>query len=253
MMSGIPYTAFIPPPSMTRLGWLIGLSLVVHAVLLAGTVVLPRLFTANRFYVPPVYTVSLVSEEAPAPLPRTSGEVSPAPLPAIRKPAEPRERMTLPAKEKDTVKEAVQKLKEKRMRQDALKQIRDRVAHRKAPQAAASRGVPGPPVRSGVVTRDQLDLKFKVYYGLIWERVQSAWILPEAISRQNRKLETIVAIRIQRNGQIAKTWVEKESGDRAYDQSTLRAVAKANPLPPLPSDFTGEYFEVGLRFTPEGG
>jgi TonB family protein len=252
MMSGIPYTAFIPPPSMTRLGWLIGLSLVVHAVLLAGTVVLPRLFTANRFYVPPVYTVSLVSEEAPAPRP-AAPEVTQAPLPAIRKPAEPRERMTLPAKEKDTVKEAVQKLKEKRMRQDALKQIRDRVAHRKAPQAAASRGVPGPPVRSGVVTRDQLDLKFKVYYGLIWERVQSAWILPEAISRQNRKLETIVAIRIQRNGQIAKTWVEKESGDRAYDQSTLRAVAKANPLPPLPSDFTGEYFEVGLRFTPEGG
>lgn len=252
MMSGIPYAAFIPPPSMTRLGWLVGLSLAAHVVFLAGTVVLPRLFTANRFYIPPVYTVSLVSEEAPAPRP-AAPEVTEAPLPAIRKPALPRERMTLPAKEKDTVKEAVQKLKEKRTRQDALKQIRDSVAHRKAPQAAASRGVPGPPVRSGVVTRDQLDLKFKVYYGLIWERVQSAWILPEAISRQNRKLETIVAIRIQRNGQITKTWVEKESGDRAYDQSTLRAVAKANPLPPLPSDFTGEHFEVGLRFTPDGG
>lgn len=252
MMSGVPYTAFVPPPSMTRLGWLIGLSLVVHVVFLAGTIVLPRLFAANRFYLPPVYTVSLVSEEAPAPRP-AAPEVTEAPLPAIPKPALPRERMVLPAKEKDTVKDAVEKLKEKKTRQDALKQIRDRVAHRKAPQAAASRGVPGPPVRSGVVTRDQLDLKFKVYYGLIWERVQSAWILPEAISRQNRKLETIVAIRIQRNGQITKTWVEKESGDRAYDQSTLRAVAKANPLPPLPSDFTGEYFEVGLRFTPEGG
>lgn len=252
MMSGAHYAAFIPPASMTRLGWLIGLSLAIHVALLAGTVILPRLFTANRFYVPPVYTVSLVSEEAPAPQP-AAPEVTEAPLPAIRKPTEPRERMTLPAKEKDTVKEAVEKLKEKRTRQDALKQIRDRVAHRKAPQAAAPRGVPGPPVRSGVVTRDQLDLKFKVYYGLIWERVQSAWILPEAISRQNRKLETIVAIRIQRNGQITKTWVEKESGDRAYDQSTLRAVAKSNPLPPLPSDFAGEHFEVGLRFTPEGG
>ena len=252
MMPGAPYAAFVPPPSMTRLGWLIGLSLAVHVALLAGTAILPRLFAANRFYVPPVYTVSLVAEEAPAPR-LAAPEVTEAPLPAIRKPVEPRERMTLPAKEKDTVKEAVEKLKEKRTRQDALKHIRDRVAHRKAPQAAAPRGVAGPPVRSGVVTRDQLDLKFKVYYGLIWERVQSAWILPEAISRQNRKLETIVAIRIQRSGQITKTWVEKESGDRAFDQSTLRAVAKSNPLPPLPSNFAGEHFEVGLRFTPEGG
>ena len=157
--------------------------------------------------------------------------------------------MTLPAKEKDTVKEAVQKLKEKRMRQDALKQIRDRVAHRKAPQAAASRGSPRParplrrrhprPARPQVQGLLRPDL----------ERVQSAWILPEAISRQNRKLETIVAIRIQRNGQIVKTWVE----NRGTGPTTSPLCGPSPRQTPCPrsSDFTGEYFEVGLRFTPE--
>ena len=37
-----------------------------------------------------------------------------------------------------------------------------------------------------------------------------------------------------------KVWTEKPSGNTFFDQSALRAIAKANPLPPVPEGYGEE-------------
>ena len=64
-------------------------------------------------------------------------------------------------------------------------------------------------------------------------------------------LETIIIIVIERDGKIQKSWFEKRSGNTLYDQSAMRAIKKAGPLPPIPKEFSDNIFEIGIRFYPE--
>ncbi len=43
-------------------------------------------------------------------------------------------------------------------------------------------------------------------------------------------------------------WIEKPSGNIYYDQSAIRAVNKADPLPPPPRELGGKSLEVGINF-----
>ncbi len=95
-----------------------------------------------------------------------------------------------------------------------------------------------------------MSLKHKMYYNLIWQRIRDAWVLPEGVLRGRRDLETIIAIRIARDGEIVDLQFEKRSGNPYLDASALRAIEKANPLPPLPPGFEEDPFDVGVRFTP---
>jgi len=100
---------------------------------------------------------------------------------------------------------------------------------------------------SGLKTED-LALKHKAYFSLIRDRVQANWVYPENFD--DNRVSVIVAIRIGRDGTLLKSWVEKGSGSRPFDESLLKAVRKAAPCPPLPEDFTEETLETGLRFCP---
>ena len=95
-------------------------------------------------------------------------------------------------------------------------------------------------------------LKHKMYYNLIWQRIQNSWVLPEEVLRGEKDLETIIAIRIARDGQIVDIRSEKKSGNLYLDKSALPAIKKANPLCPLPPGFQEDKFNVGVRFTPSG-
>ena len=74
--------------------------------------------------------------------------------------------------------------------------------------------------------------------------------MPENTASADKKPEAIIAIRIKRDGEIVKVWTEKSSGNTYFDQSALRAIAKSNPLPPVPEGYGEEYFELGIRFLP---
>lgn len=103
----------------------------------------------------------------------------------------------------------------------------------------------------GAVRGEIYDIRFKAYLNAVRERVRERWTVPESFSK-NPKLITIVAVRIKRDGTLASTLVEEGSGNRRYDETVLRAIAKAAPLPPLPEDYKGDYMELGFRFRPEG-
>jgi TonB family protein len=96
-----------------------------------------------------------------------------------------------------------------------------------------------------------LQSKLDEYYSTIWERIKKEWILPGDLTKGKAGLETIIIIVIERDGKIQKSWFEKRSGNALYDQSAMRAIKKADPLPPIPKEFSDNTFEIGIRFYPE--
>jgi TonB family protein len=96
-----------------------------------------------------------------------------------------------------------------------------------------------------------LQSKLDEYYSTIWEEIKKGWTLPGDLPKEKIGLETIIVIVIERDGNIQKSWFEKRSGNSLYDQSAMRAIKKADPLPPIPKEFSDNTFEIGIRFLPE--
>ena len=107
----------------------------------------------------------------------------------------------------------------------------------------------GPPVANAPTGGNATpsNIKFRAYYDRIWAQIRSSWVLPEGVTSRV-SLVTDIRIRIAPNGEIEQSWIEKKSGNDYYDQSALRAIRKANPLPPLPDELSGGPHVVGLNF-----
>lgn len=228
-----------------RLGDMVILSSIIHLVIFLIAIVVPKLFFSKKLFYSPIYTVNLVSlAERKGPLP------SPEPVSV-----EPKERPKEISPDVTPLnKEGVTRLKDAIKRLETLRAIREKQKTSSPPtgERALTRnsetGSPGTRP-SGIATRELLDLKYRLYYNMIWEKIRDSWVLPEGITR-GKNLEAIVALRIKRDGTIEKYWIEKGSGNTYFDQSAIRAINKANPLPPLPQDFGEDIFEVGVRFYP---
>ena len=89
------------------------------------------------------------------------------------------------------------------------------------------------------------------YYTMIWAKIKAGWTLPENLPKGGADLETVIVVIIERNGEIQKSWFEKKSGNSLYDQMAMRAIKKAEPLPPIPREFTDNTVEIGIRFLPD--
>jgi TonB family protein len=74
-------------------------------------------------------------------------------------------------------------------------------------------------------------------------------VLTEEVLRGKKNLETIIASRIARDGQIVDIQFEKKSGNPYLDESAPRAIKKANFLPLLPPGLEEDKFDVGVRVT----
>ena len=91
------------------------------------------------------------------------------------------------------------------------------------------------------------NIRNRAYHDRIWAKIRSKWLLPEGVT-SSASLITVVGIRIAASGEIEQFWIEKRSGNDYYDQSALRAIRKANPLPSLPDDISETSLEVGINF-----
>ena len=61
-------------------------------------------------------------------------------------------------------------------------------------------------------------------------------------------LAAVYAIRIESNGQVSMSRLDKSSGNPDYDLSVERAVKKSSPFPPLPPIFEGRADNPALVF-----
>ena len=88
--------------------------------------------------------------------------------------------------------------------------------------------------------------RFGRYYMAVFNKIQSAWVLPHYYEQE--QLMATVEITIRADGRIVNTQFEKKSGDAEFDRSVMRAIQKANPLPPLPPGIKEPLLTLGIRF-----
>ena len=138
---------------------------------------------------------------------------------------------------------------------DALDRIRKRLARASRPaergggaetrRRGGGPGKPGGGGFSGPGGRDSYKNELaRIFY--------AAWVLPRSIPTEGLKVDLI--IHIDRSGRIVKTDIKSPSGNRLFDESVLRAVAKvdtAGGLPPLPPEIPESPLVQGFRFDPK--
>lgn len=260
---------------------MVGISFGLHIflVLFLTFFPLPTLIKAQ----PIVYTVSLVPLTPPepeipksAPMPTRKEEVPkpverpkpPPPKPAeklkkddiverIKKPQKtekPPEKKPEEKKASPNLQEALDEIRKKA----ALEEIQKRVARRekveRAPEKLEERSVTTPakvPLASMAKPALRTESKLNEYYSLIWAKIKESWTLPENLLKETVDLEATIVIIIERDGKIRRMWFEKKSNNALYDQMAMRAIMKAEPLPPIPKELSEASLEIGINFFPE--
>lgn len=255
-------------------GGMVFLSMGVHVIVISAMFLLPNLSSTRTFY-SPIYSVRLVNVQPSfgpvnKELPQGPSEALPSePPPAVERP-KPKEKgkpiSLAPSKTEDPEKKIAEAIDRLRQRQEskridtAIERIRSEKEARQVSSAiegirkrvtiGSSGAVETGEAGTGGASSGVMSIKFKIYYNLLWQRIRSVWVLPEEALGGKKNLETIIAIRIAKDGQIEEMQFEKRSGNPYLDESALRAIKKANPLPPLPPGIEGDKFDVGVRFTP---
>jgi TonB family protein len=90
-------------------------------------------------------------------------------------------------------------------------------------------------------------IRLQAYQERVYELIRAAWILPLP-QEEARKLQATALLIVSRDGHVARFQLLKTSGNPMFDESLLRAIKQADPLPPLPEDYQGGTLEVELRF-----
>lgn len=93
--------------------------------------------------------------------------------------------------------------------------------------------------------------KLEEYYGTIWSKIKTEWTIPGNVITKKEELETIVVLVVDKQGKVQKKSIDKKSGNNLYDQSTMRAITKAEPFPPLPKELGEDAVEFEIHFRPE--
>ena len=100
------------------------------------------------------------------------------------------------------------------------------------------------------ISESEVNAQTKEYIGAVWSRVKKNWTMPQALMPKEN-IETIIDVKISRNGALDYMGFEKRSGNRYFDDSALRAVKKSSPFPPLPYWIMDKSIEIGIRFHSE--
>jgi TonB family protein len=87
------------------------------------------------------------------------------------------------------------------------------------------------------------DFPYTWYIQAVHRKIQERW---EGQAIQGKQPEVI--FEIASDGQLKGLSVSTSSGNPAYDQFALRAVAGASPFPPLPQGFEKPVLTIGLQF-----
>jgi TonB family protein len=84
------------------------------------------------------------------------------------------------------------------------------------------------------------------YYMDVRNTVETSWRKPEFLTKKD--LQTLVTIKIRKDGRIVDINVDKSSGNRVYDESIMRALRAAEPLPAIPAVLNTDFVELGFNF-----
>ncbi len=247
----------------------LALSLVLHFLVFAGVFLTPSLYT-HQFQVPVAYKVTLVelpgtrratpsrtqaSAVKPEP-PKAPVQVAPKEEAKAKtktssaKPSSP-EKLALPKKGKAAPK------RPKASTPAATKSSSTPQAVAKAPAASAVSAGPGNGGLPGVVSEsavstENADPSLSYYLAAIQAKVSGRWVEPSLGLKLGQAERVTLGFTVLRSGLVRDIQVLTPSGNVFLDQSALRAVQEAVPLPPFPPLFAEETLLVRFHFEMRG-
>ncbi len=139
------------------------------------------------------------------------------PVPKTVEKPEPKKREETSAPQKPPVEESPSDEQRDRQILAALDKVRSRV---KPAAGTAVRGLP-----------------FLLYTRQVKQRVRESWI----VAQEKPGVSAVVRFGILPSGDIVAIELARGSGDRVFDESVIRAVKKADPLPPPPESYRHEF------------
>ena len=150
----------------------------------------------------------------------------------------------------EAVRGAVEERRSEAAARAAVRRVGERVAHRiepPAPERTGGRGTAGGGGAQGTV---RVSPELLDYFRRLEEKVRNSWVLPGAMARDAAKLVVELRIVIEKDGRVSSERIEQGSGNPYFDDSVLRAIRKASPLPVPPEQLRGgeDHYEVGFRF-----
>ena len=116
----------------------------------------------------------------------------------------------------------------------ALEKVRQRVQADQRQAAETSHSTSASGGGGGDTLRG---LPFILYTQEVKHRVKQSWIVAEHKSG----LTAVVRFGILANGEVVGMELAERSGDSVFDESAMRAVRKADPLPPPPEAYRNEF------------
>jgi TonB family protein len=217
------------------------LSLIIHLVVIS-TVLVAVPTTSRHLTFGQAYSVQLVGPEVMIPGKDTSalGDIlqSNKATSSIIVKREVSSLSSTPVKKEEAGKLTIEK---------ALSALRQKESSTpQAAPAAKPSATASTPAR-GNVPGGQSSSRLSEYTGFIKSRIKSNWTLPQTL-RPKDNVETIIEVRILRNGAVERINFEKRSGNRYVDDSAMKAVQKSMPFPPFPDGMMDNYIEIGVRF-----
>ncbi|MBI4719673.1 MAG: energy transducer TonB [Chitinivibrionia bacterium] len=224
------------------------ISLVFHvSVYIASTQIVE--FARVKYVPRQVYSVNLLSMEDIERMMQSKG-ASPAPQQAVQEPPEEEEKAQPPV---EPPPESKKKADTKMERSAKKKQVPSSEVRNGGTGAAKGGTGTGTGSKQGGATGDMnldvSDFPFGYYLVTIRRKIAGSWSVPQA--QAGEEIFCRVYFRIARDGRIISPDIEKSSGSFMFDQSALRAVMQASPLPPLPGGFGDEYLGVHFSFAYE--
>jgi len=218
------------------------LSFLLHALILSIIFFSPSL-PEPRWTFGPTYVVDLVSLPSSSVEVRSSEEISREVVGMNRKnhsmvmKKEVGEDLRIPVREAKTHR------KETGSVDTAIEGIKKKVAATAAPPATAAKG--SQPVAAH--GHPEPNMQMRVYYSVVWSMIKEKWALPEGILN-NTNLETVIGAKILKNGTVVDLTFEKQSGNRYFDESAMKAIKKVGKFPVLPEGLNKKYIDLGIRF-----
>ncbi len=203
------------------------LSIVLH-LLLFGTIALSSRSSFRNIPRLEVYKVSL----APLPQPKIMGSPEESVEPQIIKEPEKRLEEKKPPEEKKAV----------------AKKVSNETKQTKQTKPTTKKGLPDglPDIRPQIYTGSGRGFTYSYYLNILLNKIAQNWNNP--YRGKDVILKSIVYFEVDKNGVISNIRIEDDSGDEIYNESTIRAVALAKKLPPLPEEFSDDYLKVHLEF-----
>jgi len=160
----------------------------------------------------------------------------------VKKPERPKEGISDEVREK-LILAAVERIKlraeEERAKREQSDAVRD--PNPVEGEGAAALGKNG---RGGGVVKG---FEFLVYRNRMLHLIKEQWTWVGKVT----DLEVTVRFGILENGEVIGLRVVEASGDTSYDDSVLRAMRKAAPLPPPPDNYRKDFMSVELTFRPK--